>query len=171
MHEMSSFAKHIMETKYSHVKPDGTLEAWDEIARRVAENVMGAVNAPEELIDEIQKIVSEKKFIPAGRYLYASGRPYHQTNNCLCLSVEDSREGWAALLRKSSMALMTGAGIGVNYSKIRPEGAPIKKTGGYATGPVALMQMVNEIGRGVMQGASRRSAVLAIRDSAINNCS
>lgn len=162
MHEMSSFAKHIMESKHSHVKSDGTLETWDEIARRVAENVMGAVNALKELVGAIQKIISEKKFIPGGRYLYASGRPYHQTANCLCLSVEDSREGWSELLRKASMALMTGAGIGVEYSKIRPEGAPILKTGGQATGPIALMQMVNEIGRGVMQGASRRSAILAM---------
>lgn len=82
MSQMGLFAKHIMETKYSHVKPDGTRETWDEIARRVAENVMGAVSAPEELINAIQKVIAEKKFIPGGRYLYASGRPYHQTNNC-----------------------------------------------------------------------------------------
>lgn len=162
MTQMSLFAKAIMEQKYSHVKPDGTRETWDEIARRVAENVMGAVNAPGVLVDAIYQVISERKFIPGGRYLYAAGRPYHQTNNCLCLSVEDSREGWAELLRKSSMALMTGAGIGVEYSKIRPEGDLINKTGGYATGPIALMQMVNEVSRGVMQGGARRSAILAM---------
>ena len=162
MHEMSSFAKTIMEQKYSHKKSDGSLETWDEIARRVAENVMGAVNAPKELIDAIRKVITEKKFIPGGRYLYASGRPYHQVCNCLLLSAEDSREGWAELLRKASMALMTGAGIGVNYSKVRPEGDLIMKTGGIATGPLALIQMVNEVSRGVIQGGSRRSAVLAI---------
>jgi ribonucleoside-diphosphate reductase alpha chain len=59
------------------------------------------------------------------------------------------------------MALMTGGGIGVNYSRIRPEGSNIRKTGGTATGPCALMQMLNECGRGIMQGGSRRSAVWA----------
>lgn len=59
------------------------------------------------------------------------------------------------------MALMTGAGIGVVYSDIRAEGKPIRKTGGFATGPIALMQMVNEAGRGIMQGGSRRSAIWA----------
>jgi ribonucleoside-diphosphate reductase alpha chain len=56
---------------------------------------------------------------------------------------------------------MTGAGIGVDYSDIRAKGKPIRKTGGFATGPIALMKMVNEAGRGIMQGGSRRSALWA----------
>lgn len=56
---------------------------------------------------------------------------------------------------------MTGAGIGVDYSSIRAEGKPIRKTGGVATGPIALAQMLNECGRGIMQGGSRRSAIWA----------
>jgi ribonucleoside-diphosphate reductase alpha chain len=64
-------------------------------------------------------------------------------------------------MHNASMALMTGAGIGVDYSEIRAEGKPVRKTGGFATGPLALMQMVNEAGRGIMQGGSRRSAIWA----------
>lgn len=59
------------------------------------------------------------------------------------------------------MALMTGAGIGSDYSGIRAEGKPIRKTGGVATGPLALMQMVNEAGRGIVQGGNRRAAIWA----------
>ena len=51
--------------------------------------------------------------------------------------------------------------IAIAISKIRPYGAPIKGMGGKATGPIALMQMSNEIGRHVMQGGSRRSALWA----------
>lgn len=83
------------------------------------------------------------------------------TSNCLLLKAEDSREGWADLMQKSTMALMTGAGIGIDYSNVRAEGRLIRKTGGVATGPIALMQMVNEAGRGIMQGGSRRSAIWA----------
>lgn len=78
------------------------------------------------------------------------------TGNCLLMRVHDSREGWSELLHKSSMALMTGAGIGVDYSDLRHENAIIRRTGGRATGPIALMQMLNECGRGIMQGGSRR---------------
>ena len=56
---------------------------------------------------------------------------------------------------------MTGGGIGVDYSVYRPSGAPIKLTGGSASGPIPKMNMINEIGRRVMQGGSRRSAIYA----------
>jgi ribonucleoside-diphosphate reductase alpha chain len=59
------------------------------------------------------------------------------------------------------MALMTGAGIGVDYSDIRPSGSVISKTGGTASGPVSLMEMLNECGRHIMHGGQRRSAIWA----------
>lgn len=161
MQKFSPFAKTILEQKYSHTLKDGSKETWENIAYRVAKHVMKAVGAPKSLVADIEKMIAERKFMPGGRYLYASGRPFHQVQNCLLLKAEDSREGWADLMRNSSMALMTGAGIGVVYSDVRAEGKPIRKTGGFATGPLALMQMVNEAGRGIMQGGSRRSAIWA----------
>ncbi len=161
MEEMSVFAKTICDQKYAHTKKDGTKETWDDIADRVSKNVMKSVGASKALIDDIRAAISARKFMPGGRYLYASGNAFHQTQNCLLLRAEDSREGWADLLHKSSMALMTGAGIGVVYSDIRAEGRLIRKTGGVASGPIALMQMLNEVGRGIRQGGDRRSAIWA----------
>lgn len=160
---MNPFAKRIMEQKYSHDKADGTKESWEEIAYRVTKNVMKAagMKMSHPTSRKMLDLIADRKFIPGGRYLYASGRPVHQVQNCLLLRAEDSREGWAELLHKSSMALMTGAGIGVVYSDIRAEGKFIRRTGGRATGPIALMQMMNEVGRGIMQGGSRRSAIWA----------
>jgi ribonucleoside-diphosphate reductase alpha chain len=159
--EMSEFATAIMQQKYSHELKDGEKETWENIAYRVTKHVMKSVNAPKEMVDEIRQLITDKKFMPGGRYLYASGRPLHQVQNCLLLRAEDSREGWADLMQKITMALMTGAGIGVDYSDVRHEGSKIRRTGGTATGPVALMQMVNEAGRGIMQGGARRSAIWA----------
>jgi ribonucleoside-diphosphate reductase alpha chain len=158
---MSSFARTIMQQKYAHTKSDDTKETWEEIANRVARVVLKSVNAPRAQVEATIKLIAERKFIPGGRYLYAAGRPFHQVQNCLLLRAEDSREGWADLMQKATMALMTGAGIGIDYSSIRAEGKPIRKTGGFATGPLALMQMVNEAGRGIMQGGARRSAIWA----------
>ncbi len=161
MSELSTFAQTILNDKYAHTKKDGTLETWDNIAYRVSKHIMKSVGASKELTKEIEQIIKDRKFIPGGRYLYSAGRPYHQTQNCLLLRAEDSREGWADLSQKSSLALMTGAGIGIDYSDVRAEGKPIRKTGGCSTGPLALMQMMNELGRGIMQGGSRRSAIWA----------
>ena len=56
---------------------------------------------------------------------------------------------------------MTGGGIGVDYSVYREEGRVLNGTGGLSSGPIPKMQMINEIGRRVMQGGSRRSAIYA----------
>lgn len=157
---MSKFATDIMQQKYSHDLPEGK-ETWEDIAHRVPKAVMKAVDAPKALVNEIESLIAAKKFMPGGRYLYASGRPFHQVQNCLLMRADDSREGWANIMYKGTMALMTGAGIGVDYSALRAKGTVIKKTGGVASGPCALMQMLNETGRGIRQGGDRRSAIWA----------
>lgn len=83
------------------------------------------------------------------------------TSNCFLFRAEDSREGWADLMYKVTSSLMTGGGIGVDYSDLREEGALVKRTGGKSTGPLSLMKMVNEAGRHIMQGGQRRSAIYA----------
>lgn len=83
------------------------------------------------------------------------------TSNCFLFRAEDSREGWADMMQKITASLMTGGGIGVEYSKLREEGARIMGTGGTSTGPLSLMKMINEAGRHIMQGGQRRSAIWA----------
>lgn len=156
--EMSTFADTIYKQKYAHPG-----EEWMDTAYRVTQAVMGTLGYQigDSEFDLILSAIEQRKFLPGGRYLYASGRPLHQVQNCLLMRAEDSREGWSDLLKKASMALMTGAGIGVDYSDIRPSGSVILKTGGLASGPISLMQMINECGRHIMQGGSRRSAIWA----------
>jgi ribonucleoside-diphosphate reductase alpha chain len=158
---MSTFSKTVLEQKYLW-KEKGETE-WKHVAYRVTKHVMKAVSVPmsSTLAKEIYEMIEQQKFIPGGRYLYSCGRQFHQTQNCLLLRAEDSREGWSELLQKSSLALMTGAGIGIDYSDIRPEGKFIRRTGGRSTGPIELAKMINECGRGIMQGGSRRSAIWA----------
>jgi len=151
----SSIAADWWSHKYQHETYD---RDYADTAARVAYNVMQCVG--EDPLPYAQAIAA-RKFMPGGRYFYASGRPLHQTQNCLLMRADDSREGWSSLLHKAAMSLMTGAGIGIVYSNVRHEGALIKRTGGLATGPISLMKIVNEAGRGIMQGGSRRSAIWA----------
>lgn len=155
------FALDVMNHKYAQTLSDGRKEEWVDISNRVPSAVFSVVPAKKSLIDEVAYRIAMRQIIPGGRYLYASGRDFHQVQNCLLMRAEDSREGWSDHLQKSSMALMTGAGIGIDYSRVREKGAIIRRTGGTATGPIALMQMTNECGRGIMQGGSRRSAIWA----------
>lgn len=152
----NKFSQDVFKQKYSL----NGQETWADTARRVTDAVCGQLLSPDE-IEVIYKIILERKFIPGGRYLYSAGRPFHQVNNCFLFRAEDSREGWADLMYKVTSALMTGGGIGVDYSALREEGALVKRTGGQSTGPIALMNMVNEAGRHIMQGGQRRSAIYA----------
>lgn len=84
------------------------------------------------------------------------------TYQCYLLRAEeDTREEWAEVVWRAMSCLTTGGGIGVDYSRLRPKGRVLWRTGGKASGPIPLMQAVNEIGRNVMQGGSRRSAIYA----------
>jgi ribonucleoside-diphosphate reductase alpha chain len=162
---MSPFAKSIYLAKYAARDEAGELveHDWKETAQRVVPTVLAALGyGPEsDEVRDLTRLVEDRKFIPGGRYLYATGKDYHQTNNCLLLRAEDSREGWADLFHKAAMSLQTGAGIGVDYSAVRGKGSRIRRTGGIASGPIELMKAVNELGRSVMQGGNRRSAIWA----------
>lgn len=158
---IDTFAENIMKLRYSWDKEDGTKETWEDISERVVNNVLSSVDIDVEIKNKLITYIKQRKFIPGGRFLAQAGRDYHQTNNCFLLRAVDTREGWADLLSKSTMMLMSGGGIGIDYSDIRPNGSPLKKSGGFSSGPIPLMQVINEVGRGVMSGGKRRSAIWA----------
>ena len=153
----SKFSEDIFKQKYAHQ----SCYTWSDLAKTLVEDVCKDL-LPEDEVSELIQIITDLKFIPGGRYLYYAGRPNKFFNNCFLLKAEeDSREDWANLSWKSESCLMTGGGIGIDYSTYRPEGSGLKSTGGTASGPIPKMQMINEIGRRVMQGGSRRSAIYA----------
>jgi len=153
----SKFSEDIFKQKYAHQG----CHTWADLAKTLVDDVCGEFLPKDELKD-LTEIITNLQFIPGGRYLYYAGRPSKFFNNCYLLRAEeDSREDWADLSWKSESCLMTGGGIGIDYSVYRPEGAGLSKTGGLASGPIPKMQMINEIGRRVMQGGSRRSAIYA----------
>jgi len=153
----SKFSEDIFNHKYRH---DGA-ETWDALSSTLVMDVCGEVLMKDE-VQQLYEYIRDMKFIPGGRYLYYAGRPNKFFNNCYLLRAEaDTREDWADLSWKSESCLMTGGGIGIDYSIYRPAGTPIQRTGGKASGPIPKMAMINEIGRRVMQGGSRRSAIYA----------
>jgi ribonucleoside-diphosphate reductase alpha chain len=163
----TQFGENVFRFKYAQ-GPDDT---WHKLAKRLVEDVCGSRwgKLPNLMSkddrDQLVEYIRTFKFIPGGRYLYYAGRPFHAYNNCYLLRAEeDTREEWSAVTNRAMSCLMTGGGIGIDYSRLREEGAELKRTGGTASGPIPLMQAINEIGRRVMQGGSRRSAIYASLD-------
>lgn len=160
----NSFASNVFRFKYAQ----GPDDSWDNLAERLVEDVCGTRWGKahrllsKEDCAQLAQYIKDMKFLPGGRYLYYAGRPNSYFNNCFLLRAEeDTREEWAEIAKRATSCLMTGGGIGVDYSILRAKGKAITKTGGTSSGPLSLMNMVNEIGRNVMQGGSRRSAIYA----------
>ena len=153
---LTTYANNIYKNRYSL---DGA-EKWADTCKRVIENVTGQYLSNEDK-QVIHDYMLARKFIPAGRYLYGSGREFHNVKNCFAFKAEDTREGWGELLNKVAVTSMTGGGCGVVYSNLRPSGAIIKRTGGVSSGPIPLIHAVNETCRYIKQGGSRRAALWA----------
>lgn len=167
MHKESfktSFAKNIFYHKYALTQN----ETWYQRAMTIVDAVCGTNGGTERPLmseedrNDLTKFIADMKFLPGGRYVYYAGRTAKFYNNCYLLRAEeDTREEWAALAQRATSCLMTGGGIGIDYSILRPEGHILSRTGGQSSGPIPLMRMINEVGRNVMQGGSRRSAIYA----------
>lgn len=160
----TDLGRNIFYNKYAH----GPNDTWHNLAIRVVDDVCGTLKGTRHPIlskterDTLVEYIRDMKFIPGGRYLYYAGRDLHAFNNCFLLRAEeDTREEWSNLIWRANSCLMLGGGIGIDYSRIRPSGRTLSRTGGVSSGPIPLMLMVNEIGRNVMQGGSRRSAIYA----------
>ncbi len=153
----SQFSENVFNLKYRH---EGC-ETWETLSKVMVEDVCGGLLTEDEK-DGLVRAITNLQFLPGGRYIYYAGRPTKFFNNCYLLrSEEDTREDWANLSWKSELCLASGGGIGCDYSVYRPRGAVIHRTGGMASGPLAKIEMIDNIGKGVMQGGSRRSAIYA----------
>jgi ribonucleoside-diphosphate reductase alpha chain len=146
----------------------GPSDTWPKLCERLVDDVCGSRGGTLQPLmsdadrKQLLQYMIEMKFLAGGRYLYYAGRPFHAFNNCYLLRAEeDTREEWSNVTWRAMSCLMTGGGIGIDYSRLRPAGKALSRTGGTASGPLPLMYAINEIGRNVMQGGSRRSAIYA----------
>ena len=160
------FRTNLGDTVFRQKYASNTYETWEDRAHTVVNYVCGDVDGDKNNLmakgdrDQLTQYISDFKFMPGGRYLWYSGRDARFFNNCYLLRLEDdSREEWAGVTQRAMSCLMTGGGIGVDVSICRPSGRQLRRTGGVASGPIPLLYTLNEVGRNVMQGGSRRSAL------------
>ena len=163
---MNEFNTELGNTTFKNKYASNNFETWRDRAHTIVNDVCGTRNGKEMPImsksdrDYLIKIITELKFLPGGRYIYYAGRDASFWNNCYLLRLEeDTREEWSGVTQRAMSCLMTGGGIGIDVSIARPSGRPLRRTGGVASGPLPLLSVINEVGRNVMQGGSRRSAM------------
>lgn len=109
---------------YSRQQVDGTYETWpDTVSRVVAGSTsVGKVNHGE--AERLAELIGSFKMLPAGRHLWITGTGLPYTRNCF-------RAPWSTRLADhfEFMAdqLLTGGGVGANYSQEYISQAPMLK--------------------------------------------
>lgn len=154
---MWNFNLPLWERKYKN----GEESSPEDTFRRVA----NAVATSSEEREDFFKLMAEGRFLPGGRILaYAgTGLPCGTWMNCYTMGdPEDSMESIMQALSESAMTMRAGGGIGVNFSKLRPKGSPVKRTNSKSSGPVSFMEMWNSMSRTISGVNDRKGAMIAV---------
>ncbi|MDO3120231.1 ribonucleoside-triphosphate reductase, adenosylcobalamin-dependent [Mycobacteroides abscessus subsp. abscessus] len=114
---MNETGKLVYERTYARVKPNGEKEQWPETVERVVDGNLALVDKRYELENEREdliRLMTDFKILPAGRHLWASGvKNAQHLFNCWV-------SGWTEKpsdhFEFTFMRLMEGGGVGANYS-------------------------------------------------------
>ena len=139
-------------------------ETWETCCRRIARFVASAEPAEKRAIweEKFAQMIYELRFIPGGRILRNSGKVKGSVLNCYVLPVEDDIISIGDLIKNSLIVWAEGGGCGINFSPLRPSGAPIKTKGGESSGLVSFLQAVDGVANTIESGGQRRAAAIAI---------
>lgn len=108
------------------------------------------------------QVISRMEFMPAGCYLRSAGTKKPSLANCFVLPVEDDMAKIFDAVKWLALIQQRGGGTGFNFSRLRPKGDYVKKSGGFATGPVSFMKVFDAATGQVMQGGYRMGANMGI---------
>lgn len=109
-----------------------------------------------------REALTDFRFIPAGRILAGAGTARNVTLfNCFVMgTIPDSLPGIFEHLREAATTMQQGGGVGMDFSTIRPSGAPVMGVGAQASGPLSFMDTWDAMCRTIMSAGQRRGAMM-----------
>lgn len=161
----AAIASEIWSAKYRFAPPQGAPEpdiaaTWERVAQALAE-AERPIDRPR-IRTLFEEALNDFRFLPAGRILAGAGTGRHVTLfNCFVMgTIPDTLEGIFSHLREAAVTMQQGGGVGMDFSTIRPKGAPVRGVGAEASGPLSFMDAWDAMCRTVMSAGSRRGAMM-----------
>lgn len=162
---LSETARVVAEKRYLRRDENGNVcETVYDMFERVAQNIAsgdklyGATDVQvAETSKEFLDMMVNLEFL-AGMTLRNAGRELQQLSACYVLPLEDSMDSIYNTLKNAAKLHKTGAGIGYDFSKLRPKGATVKTTGGQSCGPVGFMKLIEFSCATIVNSAATRRA-------------
>ena len=107
--------------------------------------------------------------IPAGRIISNAGarehKPATSTINCTVSgTICDSMDAILRKVHEAGLTLKSGAGIGYEFSTLRPRGAYVSGAGAYTSGPLSFMDIYDKMCFTVSSAGGRRGAQMGTFD-------
>jgi ribonucleoside-diphosphate reductase alpha chain len=164
---LEGISREVWEMKYrcacdEEGRGDGDISGtWRRVARAAAK-VEARDQAGWE--ERFLGILRDFRFIPGGRILAGAGTGRQVTLfNCFVMgTIEDSIAGIFDVLKESALTMQAGGGIGVDFSPIRPKGAPVRNIAAEASGPLSFMDVWDAMCRTIMSAGHRRGAMMGV---------
>ncbi|MFN3522076.1 MAG: adenosylcobalamin-dependent ribonucleoside-diphosphate reductase [Phenylobacterium sp.] len=138
----------------------GIEETWRRIAWALAEAEAPELRAA--TAERFCEALRDHRFLPAGRIIAGAGTGRTVTLfNCFVMGViPDDLGGIFAHVREAALTMQQGGGVGMDFSSIRPAGAPVSGVAADASGPLSFMDVWDSMCRTIMSAGQRRGAMM-----------
>ncbi len=150
--------------QYLKKNKNGQYEKVSDMFRRIAHNIASAdknyTKSKQELKkteEEFFEVMNNLEFL-SGMTLRNAGRELQQLSACYVLPIEDSMDSIYTTLKNAAFLHKTGAGIGYDFSKLRPAEDLVSTTKGKSSGPLSFMKLYDFSSETVVNNASTRRA-------------
>jgi len=138
---------------------------------RVARALADIENTPEKQQHWYEKFLWALKSgaVPAGRIISNAGaqeyKPATSTINCTVSGkIHDSMDDILQKVHEAGMTLKSGAGIGYEFSTLRPNDAYVSGSGALTSGPLSFMDIYDKVCFTISSAGGRRGAQMATFD-------